>query len=168
MDKMHYPRGLIRYSTPNGMAQKLSTQQMIRRVLRPRVLIYSAVLIGISMAVLGSLVMRDPFRVDVVRDRGALARIVGQGQVENVYRLQIMNATEVKQQYQLRVMGITGASVVSESLVEVDAASSRWVPVRVQAPPDAATSGSHPMTFLITAQPSGAEVAEKSVFLVPR
>lgn len=168
MDKMHYPRGLIRYSTPNGMAQKLSSKQMIRRVLRPRVLIYSAVLLAISMAVLGSLVMRDPFRVDVVRDRGALARIVGQGQVENVYRLQIMNATEDKQQYMLRVTGIAGASVVSESLVEVDAASSRWVPVRVQAPPDAATSGSHPMTFLITAQPSGAEVAEKSVFLVPR
>jgi len=141
---------------------------MIRRVLRPRVLIYSAVLVAISTALLGSLVLRDPFRVDVVRDRGALARIVGQGQVENVYRLQIMNATEQPQRYRLRVMGIPGASVVSDSLVDVDAAGSRWVPVRVQAPPDAVTAGSHPMTFLITAQPSGAEVAEKSVFLVPR
>lgn len=168
MDKMHYPRGLIRYSTPNGMAQKLSSREMIRRVLRPRVLVYTAVLLAISTGVLGSLVMRDPFKVDVVRDRGALARMVGQGQVENVYRLQIMNATEDKQQYQLRVMGLAGAHVVSETLVEVDAASSRWVPVRVQTPPEAATPGSHPMTFLITAQPSGAEVAEKSVFLVPR
>lgn len=168
MDKMHYPRGLIRYSTPNGMAQKLSSKEMIRRVLRPRVLIYSAVLVAISTALLGSLVLRDPFKVDVVRDRGALARIVGQGQLENVYRLQIMNATEQPQRYQLRVMGIPGASVVSDSLVDVDAAGSRWVPVRVQAPADAVTAGSHPMTFLITAQPSGAEVAEKSVFLVPR
>ena len=168
MDKMHYPHGLIRYSTPNGIAQKLSSKQMIRRVLRPRVLIYTAVLVAISTAVLGSLVMRAPFKVDVVRDRGALARIVGQGQVENVYRLQVMNATEDKQLYQLRVTGMSGVKLVSESLVDVDAASSRWVPVRVQAPPDAATPGSHPMTFLITAQPSGAEVAEKSVFLVPR
>ncbi len=168
MDKMHYPRGLIRYSTPNGMAQKLSSQEMLRRVLRPRVLIYTAVLLAISTAVLGSLVMRAPFKVDVVRDRGALARIVGQGQVENVYRLQIMNATEARQQYQLRVMGLPGARVASELAVDVDAASSRWVPVRVQVPPDAATPGSHPMTFVITAQPSGAELAEKSVFLVPR
>ncbi len=168
MDKMHYPHGLIRYSTPNGMAQKLSSQEMVRRVLRPRVLIYTAVLVAISTAVLGSLVMRAPFKVDVVRDRGALARIVGQGQVENVYRLQIMNATEAKQQYQLHVMGLPGARVASELAVEVDAASSRWVPVRVQVPPDAATPGSHPMTFVITAQPSGAELAEKSVFLVPR
>ncbi len=168
MDKMHYPRGLIRYSTPNGMLQKLSSKQMIRRVLRPRVLIYSGVLLAISIAVLGSLVTRAPFRVDVVRDRGALARIVGQGQVENVYRLQIMNATEQRQQYQVRVMGLPGARVVSEPLVEVDPASSRWVPVRVQAAPDAASPGSHPMTFVITAPAAGAEVAEKSVFLVPR
>lgn len=168
MDKMHYPRGLIRYSTPNGLAQKLSSKAMIGRVLRPRVLIYTAVLFAISTAVLGSLITRTPFKVDVVRDRGALARLVGQGQVENVYRLQIMNATEVAQKYQLRVLGLPGAHLVSEPTVDVAAASSRWVPVRVQAPPDAATPGSHPMTFVITAQPSGVELAEKSVFLVPR
>jgi cytochrome c oxidase accessory protein FixG len=168
MDKMHYPRGLIRYSTPNGIKLKLTGAAMIRRVLRPRVLIYTAVLLTISISVLGSLVMRAPFKVDVVRDRGSLARVVERGQIENVYRLQLMNATEVPQQYHLRVSGLVGAQIVSEASVTVEAAGSRWVPVRVQTPPDGIAPGSHVMTFLISADGGQGERSEKSVFLVPR
>ena len=169
MDKMHYPRGLIRNSTQNGVDQKLSRAAMFRRVLRPRVLIYTGVLALVSAGLLWSLFSRASFRVDVIRDRGSVARMVGQGQIENVYRLQIMNATEHDQRYVLNVAGIEGARIVSDADVTVDAAGSRWVPVRVQMPPNAATPGSHPMTFLITAQGSPPdEVIEKSVFLVPR
>ena len=41
MDKMGYPRGLIRYSTENAMERRLTTAQMAR-ALRPRVLVYRA------------------------------------------------------------------------------------------------------------------------------
>ncbi|HEY3048872.1 MAG TPA: FixG Ig-like domain-containing protein, partial [Polaromonas sp.] len=66
----------------------------------------------------------------------------------------------------IHVTGIDGARIVSDAAVVVDAANSRWVPVRVQAPPNAATAGSHPIEFVITT--SADEVTEKSVFLVPR
>jgi polyferredoxin len=149
------------------MRLKLSAAAMVRRVLRPRVLVYTTVLLAVTAALLGSLVTRTPFKVDVVRDRGALARIVGQGQIENVYRLQIMNATEKPQQYQLSVSGFPGARLVTEPSVQVDAAASRWVAVRVQAPADA-SPGSHPMTFLIEGANGQGVLAEKSAFLVPR
>ncbi len=169
MDKMHYPRGLIRNSTQNGIDQKLSRRDMFARVLRPRVLIYTAVLGIVTAGMLWSLLTRSSFRVDVVRDRGAIARMVGQGNIENVYRLQIMNATESKQQYVIGVAGIQGVQVVSEPGIEVDAADSRWVAVRVQIPPGAAAAGSHPITFEISSQgPSKEALTEKSVFLVPR
>ena len=79
-----------------------------------------------------------------------------------------MNATEQGQTYAIRVAGLEGAQVVPDTVVLVDAASSRWVPVRVQAPPGM-TAGSHPIAFVIATQntPSD-EVVEKSVFLVPR
>ena len=142
---------------------------MFRRILRPRVLLYTAVVAILSIGMLWSLLARPLFKVDVVRDRGAIARMVGQGQIENVYRVQIMNATEHGQQYALRVTGINGARIVSEPQVIVDAASARWVPVRVQAPPDAAAPGSHPIQFVVaTAGTPHTEVIEKSVFLVPR
>ena len=172
MDKMHYPRGLIRNSTQNGIEQMLTRKAMFQRVLRPRVLIYTAVLAVVSVAMLWSLFARSSFRVDVVRDRGSIARMVGQGLIENVYRLQIMNATETEQRYLLKVRGIDGARIVSDpqlSELSVSAADSRWVPVRVQVPPQAATPGSHPISFVIsTVQAPHDEVTEKSVFLVPR
>ena len=171
MDKMHYPRGLIRNSTENGLTQKLSQAQMFKRVWRPRVLVYTAVLSAVSIGMLWSLLSRADFKVDVQRDRGSVARMVGQGMVENVYRLQIMNATEQAQNYTIRVAGLEGARIVPDAAIAVDAASSRWLPVRVQAPPGVAP-GSHPIAFVIDSQvtpstPAG-EVVEKSVFLVPR
>jgi IG-like fold at C-terminal of FixG, putative oxidoreductase len=51
----------------------------------------------------------------------------------------------------------------------VDAASARWLPVRVQAPPGAAAAGSHPIDFVVSTQDAQQDaVIEKSVFLVPR
>ena len=50
---------------------------MWRRVLRPRVLVYAAVLGLIGAGFIASLALRAPFRADVVRDRGALARLGG-------------------------------------------------------------------------------------------
>ena len=169
MDKMRYPRGLIRNSTQNGITQKLTQSAMFRRVLRPRVLVYTAVLGVVSMAMLASLLLRASFRVDVLRDRGSIARMVGQGQIENVYRLQIMNAAEHGQQYSIGVVGIDGAQIVSEVEVNVDAAGSRWVPVRVRAPPGTLAPGSHPIRFLVSTKGiSSEQLSEKSVFLVPR
>lgn len=169
MDKMNYPRGLIRNSTQNGVEQQLTRAAMFQRVLRPRILIYTSALVLVSAGLLWSLFSRASFRVDVVRDRGSIGRMVGQGQVENVYRLQIMNATEHERRYVMSVAGIKGAKIVSDADVALDAASSRWVAVRVQVPPDAAAPGPHLMTFSITTQgASPEEVVEKSVFLLPR
>ena len=169
MDKMHYPRGLIRNSTQNGIDQKLTSTSMFRRILRPRVLIYSAVLGTITAAMLWSLMTRTPLRVDVVRDRGAVGRAVQQGEIENVYRLQIMNATEVDQKYVLNVSGIEGVRIMSGTEVSVDAASAKWLPVRLQIPPNFSNAGSHPIAFTVTAYGSEqTTVTEKSIFLIPR
>ena len=168
MDKVGYPRGLVKYSTANAMKNKWSSAQTLRHVLRPRVLMYSAVLLAIVTAMAVSLALRTPFKVDVVRDRGALARIVQGGKIENVYRLQIMNATEAGQRFRISAVGLPGLAVASDSDVFVDATQSRWVAVRVQAPFEAAVPGSHNIQFEIQDQDSAAKVSEKSVFLVPR
>jgi cytochrome c oxidase accessory protein FixG len=167
MDKVKYPRGLIRFTTQNGVAQHWSQSQILRHVLRPRVMIYGAVLVTLCVAMVASLVTRTPLKVDVVRDRAALSRIVAGGKLENVYRIQIMNATESTQRYRIDAKGLDGLVVASETEVEVEPAQSRWVAVRLQVPYGAASSGSHPITVEIGSQ-AGAHVAEKTVFLVPR
>ena len=113
MDKMGYARGLIRYSTENGVVNGWTRLQMFKRALRPRVLIYGAVLSAASVTFAASVAMRSPFKFDVVKDRGALARVVEEGAVENVYRIQIMNRTEAPQTYRVSASGIDGLEVVA-------------------------------------------------------
>ncbi|MBS3998018.1 MAG: cytochrome c oxidase accessory protein CcoG [Hydrogenophaga sp.] len=169
MDKVGYPHGLIKYSTENGVAQSWSTRQMLRRALRPRVLVYSGILAAITVAVMVSLFMRTPLKVDVIRDRGALARMVEQGRIENVYRLQIMNATETAQRYIISVSGLPGITIASDNEIEVLPTEVRSAAVRVQIPPDAASTGSHPIHFDVRSTGDNvSQVSEKAAFLVPR
>ena len=168
IDKMQYPKGLIRNSTQNGVLNRWNQSQILRHVLRPRVLIYTAVLVALCVGMLVSLTTRTPLKVDIVRDRAALSRIVAGGKLENVYRLQIMNATEATQRYRISASGLDGLEVASEQEVDLGAAESRWVAVRLQIPYGSAPPGSHAIHFDISALESGGKVAEKSIFLVPR
>ena len=177
MDKMQYPRGLVRYDTLNGLTQHLGRAQELRRIVRPRVLVYTAVLLLICGGLLFGLLTRSPFRVDVVRDRGTLARIVDDGWVENVYRLQIMNATEQPQRYTVAAAGLPGMTQDRQAEVALAPAEARWIALAVRVPPEVAVRagpGSHPMQFTVTgaAGPSlaatASQVVERSTFVVPR
>ena len=176
MDKMHYRRGLIRYATQNGLAQHFTRSQMLGRILRPRVLIYTAILAVICMAFALSLAGRDPFRVDVVRDRASLARQIDEGKIENVYRLQIMNSAEAPQQYAVGVSGLPGISVAPGPAIDIGPAEARWLTLSVRLPFEAAQaagSGAHPIEFEVQRLPGPAgdklvRLSEKSTFVVPR
>lgn len=168
MDKVGYPRGLVKYSTQNAMTQHWTKGETLRHVLRPRVLIYSGILLAITIAMFTSLAMRTPFKVDVVRDRGTLAREVDGGRIENVFRLQIMNATEGTQRFRISASGVPGLEVASEPEVSIESTQARWVAVRVQAPAGAAPSGSNEFHFTIDSLSGAGQVVEKSVFIVPR
>ena len=176
MDKMNYPRGLVRYVTQNGLAEHLDKGGMIRRVLRPRVLVYTGILGIICLAFAWSIAARDPFRVDVVRDRSSLARVVDEGRVENVYRLQVMNNAEQKQRYRFRVDGLPGVSIADRAEVELGAAQAQWVTLHVQVPPESARRagpGAHPIHFEIERDglhsgDAAVKLREKSTFVVPR
>jgi cytochrome c oxidase accessory protein FixG len=173
MDKVGTPRGLIKYSTQNAVNQGWTKEQMIRRIFRPRVLIYSTILLGIVAALLTSLVMRDSFRVDIVRDRGVMARMAEGGMLENVYRLQIMNATELPQTYKLSTQGIDDMVIESNAFdadktLQVNSAEARWISVRVQIPDGTLQPGSHKFELVAESTKQAETVKEKTVFLVPR
>ena len=168
MDKVGYPRGLIRYSTQHAMSEGWTRSEVIRHMFRPRVLVYLSILLAIVLTMLVSLSLRIPFKADIVRDRGALARIVSGGKVENVFRLQLMNASESPQRYKITATGLPGLAVVSESIFSVDATQARWVVVSLQLPYDAAPAGSHAIHFEIESLDSPGKLTEKSVFIVPR
>jgi cytochrome c oxidase accessory protein FixG len=85
MDRMGYARGLVRYDTQNAL------QHQSKRVLRPRVIVYGALLALLFAGFVAALVMRKPVALDVLHDRNTLFRTLESGEIENVYLLKIMN-----------------------------------------------------------------------------
>jgi cytochrome c oxidase accessory protein FixG len=191
MEKLDYPQGLIRYTSERDIQEKLSPQAIRKNLFRPRVLIYSTLMLILVAIFLGSLATRTTLRVDVIRDRGMLGREVAGGMIENVYRLQLMNASEQPLVLSLGVEGLPGVSVTladrasvplagekqsgtveSASHINVASASNRLIAVVVRAPAEGAQPGPQPIRF--TTKSLGAdgavltEIKEASSFIFPR
>jgi cytochrome c oxidase accessory protein FixG len=168
MDKLGYAKGLVRYSTQNAMDNKWTPQQIWKQLMRPRIQIYTMILVAITVGLFVSLSLRTPFKVDVVRDRSTLSRITEYGTLENVYRLQIMNAAEHEQTYQLNVKGLPQLKITTQTVVKVDPAQARWIVLSADIPYGSSDAGSHKIEFEVRALGTDNVVFEKSVFIVPR
>ncbi|MGZ3237785.1 MAG: cytochrome c oxidase accessory protein CcoG [Burkholderiaceae bacterium] len=169
MDKIDLPRGLIRYSTDHALTNRLSLKQIRQRVLRPRVLIYIGVLLLIVSTFFGTLIMRTPLKLDVIRDRGVMGREVEDGMIENVYRLQIMNTAETPHRYKITVSGIDTIALATQDEVSLAGTETRAVPVRVRVAHGKGHPGSNKIEFELKAiDDIHFHVEEKAVFFVPR
>jgi cytochrome c oxidase accessory protein FixG len=170
MNKMGYPQGLIRYTSQDGLARGYDRRALWRRALRTRSLVYGALLLVIATAAAIALSLKSPLKVDVMRDRGALAREAAPATIENVYRLQIMNTDETARRLHLDVAGLPGLRIAGgEQSIDAPAGSTRLVPLRLQAPQESATPGSHPIEVIVTDQDDPSiERREKSTFILPR
>ena len=128
MDKMSYPRGLIRYTTENSALGKK------QRILRPRVMVYAAILLLLFGTLVTHMLSRVPLELDVIRDRNALYRETRDGLIENVYTLKILNMDSQTHRYLLTASGIDGMILVLDRPeIEVEAGTVRQLIARVQA-----------------------------------
>ena len=152
MDKMGYPRGLIRYTTENVVKGKYPDSSILKHVLRPRTIIYTVLLALLSGAFVYSLATRVPLRVDVIRDRVALSKETDEGLIENVYRLQIINKDGQPHRYTLQAQGIDGLQVVTAGR-EIAAAPLQTIdiPVSLIADPVELKGRSIEVTFTLQA-----------------
>ena len=168
MDKMGYERGLIRYTTEHALTRKLDQKSMWARVFRLRTLIYSGILCLIILATAVSLFNHVPLKVDVIRDR-TMPKITETGAIENVYRLQVMNTQESARRYSVEIIGLPGAEILNNQVVDVKSANATAVPLRLRVPANILQPGSNRIRFEIKdLDAPNVKVIEKAVFLVPR
>ena len=162
MDKMGYPRGLIRYSTENAMAGKKS------RILRPRIFIYLAVLLGLMTLFAVMLTGREMVDLDVLRDRTALYRMAGD-EIENPFQLKVTNRTEQSVRLSVRATGIEGLRVVSLDQgfeVPPDEVSNR--PMTLAVPRSALGPGMHEVEIFLSNEQTGEVLTQSETrFYVP-
>ena len=162
MKKMHYPSGLIRYTTQNSLYGKKS------RILRPRILVYAAILLCLLSIFCVSIFTRVPLALDVIRDRNQLYRET-RGLIENVYTLKIINMDKTSHEYALTVHGLEGLQLESESpTIEVKAGEVMDYPVRVLVDEEQLTRRSTDILFKLSSMDKpGLNVEEHARLLGP-
>jgi cytochrome c oxidase accessory protein FixG len=172
MDKMGYAPGLIRYSSGNAIEKGWSAAQMLRRVWRPRVMIYASLLLVLSLAFVWSLADRSDFRIDFSKDRGAVARVTGRGDVENTYRLQITNSSEHTQRYTVSISDAPKLRIDTGTALEVDSTSIGAMAVRLVLPAEQAQALAGEVLQVSIdvrpeAQPDAPPQRSRATFIVP-
>ena len=153
MDKMNYPRGLVRYTSQHAM------EGATAHVVRPRMIVYGALLAALVVGFAVSISLRTPVGLDVMRDRNALYRTLPDGSIENVYLLRILNKDTAPHTYVVSASGLPGIALeAGETAGAGDGARHRVgpgevysLPVRVRVPRGAA-SGSHEILFEVAAE----------------
>lgn len=164
MDKMGYPRGLVKYTTENALQGKTT------KLLRPRILLYIGILTFVSGALVYALLTRVPLEVDIIRDRNVLYTETDEGLVQNVYNLKIINMDHKPQRYKLSVSGIEGVEVIGQTEeIELDSGAVLDLPLRVQIDPVELKSSSSEIIFHIESEidPEDISVSEHGRFLGP-
>jgi cytochrome c oxidase accessory protein FixG len=163
MDRMGYARGLVRYTTDNAMRGRGT------RVLRPRIYIYTVLLLIFLSALGYALSQRMPLELNVIRDRNVLYRETSEGLVENVYTLKLVNMDERPHRYRLEASGVEGLELVHDTEgPQVPPGEVVNFPVRVRVDPFYLTGVSSQIRFTVTAEDeSGLSRTEKARFVGP-
>ena len=162
MEKMRYPKGLIRYTTENAL-EGVKTQ-----LLRPRVIVYAVALTLLTSAVFWGIATRDLVSLDVIRDRNALYRETVEGLIENVYTLKVINKGGGTSVFTVSIDGLEGAQVLSEGRqVAVAEGEVRDMVVRVQVNPVYLERRSSVLSFTVTSTHGHLSATEPARFLGP-
>ncbi|SMC22097.1 cytochrome c oxidase accessory protein FixG [Andreprevotia lacus DSM 23236] len=168
MDKMNYPRGLIRYTSENALKHSYVEKDIVKHIMRPRVIMYGLVLLIALAATVAALMLRQPIKVNIARDRVALVRETEDGLLENSYRLQIENADENRHVYLISADGIDGLKWIVDggNKVKLDSTGTVEVGIRLQADPAKVGPGSREIHFVVQAEDAPDMVSrEKSSFI---
>ena len=163
MDKMNYPRGLIRYSTQNAM------EGTPARVLRPRTIVYATLLTILAGLFVWSIATRPVVSVDVIRDRNALYRITTDNRIENVYTLRVLNKQAEPRTYAVEAHGLPEVGVaIDMPAIILGAGELRSVPARISVPDGVLDSGGHDVRIRIV-DTADADIAVEGTarFMVP-
>ena len=169
MAKMDYQPGLIRYDTENSINKHYTSKEMLRHIMRPRIMLYMGILLVITAIFAYSLSTRIPLRVDVLRDRGVMTREVGDGQTENVYILHIMNMQDEARTFTVKPEGLDNIRLDGADTFKVEPLGNLTQPINVRVPADVGNPGANQIRFIIedTQNPS-IKLDEKTTFIQPK
>lgn len=164
MDKMEYPRGLIRYSSERELAGDGEKTHW----LRPRVVGYCVVLTIMIGLFSYTLFDRVPLELSVTRDRTELFAVADNGNIENIYTLQLANMDKEMRSFKIDIKGVPGAEIVGEQTHTLMGGEVRSLTLRVSAKPSVLEKPSTTLYFIAKdLGEASVEVSSESRFMAP-
>jgi polyferredoxin len=87
MERIHLPKGLIRYTSENQIEKRLPFK------LTTRIVAYSGVLLVLLIGLFSALLLRSDVETTVLRTSGMLFQEQASGKISNLYNFKIVNKT---------------------------------------------------------------------------
>jgi len=162
MDKMSYPRGLVRYTTEHSL------EGGQEHIIRPRMLLYGMILLSLFVGLMYAISQRTLIDIDIIRDRNILYRETSDGMVENIYIIRAMNRDDVEHTYDLSVSGIANAKLqLNQPSIVISSGNISDVQLSVIADPKLLTQRSTEILFKFEARDGNTRLTtvEKARFL---
>jgi cytochrome c oxidase accessory protein FixG len=145
MDKMNYPRGLIRYTSERELLG--GTTQW----LRPRIIGYASVLLIMVGVFSFSMLNRVPLELTAIRDRNQLFVTTDTGAIDNIYTLQLVNMDRAMHEFEIGISGIDGARIIGETLHTLSGGEVVSINLRVRIQPALLENPNTELTFNVKA-----------------
>jgi cytochrome c oxidase accessory protein FixG len=163
MDKMKYPKGLVRYTTENNLANKPT------KILRPRLIANGILIIVMLCAISFALFTRVPLRLDIARDRNHLYREMPAGTIQNSYLLKVINMSQQPHTYRISISGLDNLTHSIPDTITLAAEQIMDLPISVEVAPSSIQQPNSVLYFTITdINNHRNSVTTKSRFIGPR
>ncbi len=109
MRQVGRPTGLIAYDTDKAVAERASGQKATYRLIRPRTILYSALLLFVAGIMTIGYLNRNTYELSAQRDRAPPFVRLSDGSVRNGYTLKLVNKSTAEQDVMLSLHGLPGA-----------------------------------------------------------
>jgi cytochrome c oxidase accessory protein FixG len=111
MQQIDRPTGLIAYDTDINAERRLAGKPPIYRLIRPRTVLYAAIIAIVGSIMLYTLATRSSLGISALHERSPLFVTLSDGSVRNDYTVRFLNKAGVPRSFALDVLGLPAAEI---------------------------------------------------------
>lgn len=170
MKKLGRPPGLIAYDTDLNIKQRMEGKPEFYRIIRPRTLIYFAIIAIAGGIMLYTLATRDFTGVSVIHDRNPIYVQLSNGAVRNAFTVRLINKEQEPRNFILTIDGIGqyDLDVIGEPNRSITVGPDRTREVRVLVSTrEKLPASTIPLRFIIIDEKSGERTIASDHFVGP-
>ncbi len=177
MRKISRPTGMIAYDTDINIDRRAEGLPELKpRIVRPRTIVYVALIVGVAGAMGFTLATRRSLGCDVMHDRNPIYVMLSDGSIRNVYTVRVLNPKGYERKFDLSLAGLPSGKLAVMGETDAGAGGAAVVAppnqtlelrVTVTTPPDAQLPQSTPIQMVLTDARTGEKVTTRDYFKAP-